>query len=112
LVRYILIQRKRRVRHNQYLSSTSYEIISDYNYVHESLLEDAPKIILIPETKEISNEYESLDRPYILNDDIFSYIVAHEMIEHDDIEPCSVEECQQEQIGLNKQSKIIILFDK
>ena len=72
-----------------------------YNYVYESLLEDAPKLILIPETKEISNEYESLDRSYILNDDIFAYIVAHEMIERNDIEPCSVEECQQEQIGLN-----------
>ena len=34
------------------------------------------------------------------------------MIKHDDIEPCSVEQCQQEQIGLNKQSRIIILFDK
>jgi len=58
---------------------------------------------LIPETKEISNEYESLDRSYILNDDIFGYIVALEIIEHDDIEPCSVEQCQQEQIGLKKE---------
>ena len=68
---------------------------------------------MIPETKEISNEYESLDRPYILKDDIFSYIVAHEMIEHDDIEPCSVEQCLQEQIGLKTiQDNYIILFDK
>ena len=32
----------------------SYEIISDYNYVHESLLEDSPMFNMIPENKEIS----------------------------------------------------------
>ena len=64
--------------------------------------------------KEISNEYELLDRSYILNHYIVVYIVAHEMTEHDDIEPCPVEESQQKQISLNenKQSRIIILFDK
>jgi hypothetical protein len=77
----------------------SHEIVSDYSYVHESLLEDAPKSILIPENKEISMNYENvhelMERSSILIDDIFAYTVAHEIIEHDDIEPRSVEECQQ-----------------
>ncbi|KAJ9539390.1 hypothetical protein OSB04_032123 [Centaurea solstitialis] len=77
----------------------SHEIVSDYSYVHESLLEDTPKSILIPENKEISMNYENahelMERSSILIDDIFAYTVAHEIIEHDDIEPRSVEECQQ-----------------
>ncbi|KAL6558832.1 hypothetical protein OROMI_019182 [Orobanche minor] len=77
----------------------SHEIISDYSYVHESLMGDASKINSIAENKEISINYESasylMERSTTHIDDVFAYTVAQEIIEHDDIEPRSVEECKQ-----------------
>ena len=35
-------------------------IVSDYSYVHESILEDASMFEMIPENKEISMDYESV----------------------------------------------------
>ena len=74
----------------------SHEIISDYSYVHESILEDAPMFEMIPENKEISmdyeNAYELMERSSIHIDDVFAYTVAQV---HDDIEPCPAIECQQ-----------------
>jgi hypothetical protein len=76
----------------------SHEIVSDYSYVHESILGDASMIETISENREISMNYacmlETLERTSIIIDDVFAYSVAQEIIEHDDIEPRSVEECQ------------------
>ncbi|KAJ9561775.1 hypothetical protein OSB04_006935 [Centaurea solstitialis] len=44
----------------------SHEIVFDYSYVHESLLEDAPKSVLIPENKKISMNYENVFGPVVL----------------------------------------------
>ena len=81
------------------VENPSHEIVSDYSYVHESILEDAPMFEMIPENKEISMDYESvyelMERSSIHIDDVFAYTVAQEIIEHDDIKPRSVAECQQ-----------------
>ena len=83
------------------VENPSHEIISDYSYVHELMLEsmgDASGSMSISENIEISmcydNTYELMNRSSTHVDDIFAYSVAHEIIEHDDIEPRSVAECQ------------------
>ena len=83
------------------VENPSHEIISDYSYVHELMLEsmgDASGSMSISENIEISmcydNTYELMNRSSTHVDDIFAYSVAHEIIEHDDIEPHSIAECQ------------------
>ncbi|XP_004309292.1 PREDICTED: uncharacterized protein LOC101304635, partial [Fragaria vesca subsp. vesca] len=83
------------------VENPSHEIISDYSYVHELILESmgyASGSMSTSENIEISmcydNTYELMNRSSTHVDDIFAYSVAHEIIEHDDIEPRSVAECQ------------------
>ena len=74
-----------------------HEIISNYNYVNESVLDDAWMFEMIPEDKEISMDYERayelMERSSIYINDIFTYTIAQEIIEHDDVELRSVAEC-------------------
>ena len=77
----------------------SHEIVSDYNYVHESILGDTPNIKMVSENKEISMNYEKayklMEKSSMHIDNILTYTVAQEIIEHDDVEPRSIVECQQ-----------------
>ena len=59
----------------------------------------APEEAQVPENKEISINYaysnELWDRKKTIIDDIFSFVVATEIVKSDDIEPRSVNECRQ-----------------
>ena len=61
----------------------SHEIVSDYSYVHESILKplgDASESMLMSENKEILLNYTSarvlMDRSSMFIDDVFAYSVA------------------------------------
>ncbi|KAL6209209.1 hypothetical protein ACLB2K_020152 [Fragaria x ananassa] len=83
------------------VENLSHEIISDYIYVHELMLESMRNVSGSMSTSEniemsmcCDNTYELMNRSSTHVDDIVAYSVAHEIIEHDDIEPRSVTECQ------------------